>query len=234
MPQESTPIRDTLLALSEPTYRDFTAKLTPTISPSQVIGIRLPILRSLAKKLAGSPEANKFLQDLPHTYLEENHLHGLLIEQIGTYEATITALDRFLPYVDNWATCDTMHPKILGKHLPELSAKIPTWLASSHPYMIRYGIGMRMAHFLDDAFTPAIAQEIASVRSEEYYVNMMIAWFFATALAKQYDAILPILEARQLPPWTHNKTIQKAIESFRISADQKTYLRTLKVGKGGK
>jgi len=231
MPQESNPIRGTLLSLAEPSYRDFTAKLTPTIDPSQVIGIRLPVLRVLAKRIAGSPEASAFLLDLPHAYLEENHLHGLLIERIGSYEATIEALDRFLPYVDNWATCDTMHPKTLGKHIEELSAKIPSWIHSPHPYMIRYGVGMRMTHFLDEAFTPAIAQEVAAIRSEEYYVNMMVAWFFATALAKQYDAILPIIEARTLPPWTHNKTIQKAIESFRITGEQKAYLRTQKVSK---
>jgi len=233
MMDESLKIREKLLALGEPGYREFTAKLIPTVDPSTIIGIRLPLMRSLIKELAGTPEAEAFLQVLPHKYYEENTLHGILIERIGTYDRTIEALDRFLPYVDNWATCDTMNPKIFRKHHAELAGKIPEWIHSDHTYTIRFGVGMRMAHFLEDDYQPDIAREVASIVSDEYYVNMMIAWFFATALAKRYDDILPMIESGKLPVWTHNKTIQKAVESFRITEDQKAYLKSLRIRKKG-
>ena len=226
---ESRTIRERLFALGEPGYRDFTAKLIPTVDPSTIIGVRMPLMRSLIREFAGTPEAASFLNEIPHMYYEENTLHGSLIGSIGDYGQTIEALDRFLPYVDNWATCDTMSPKIFRKHHAELSAKIPEWIHSDHPYTIRFGVGMRMAHFLEDDYRPEIAEEVASIVSDEYYVNMMIAWFFATALAKRYEDILPILETGRLSVWTHNKTIQKAVESYRITNEQKTYLRSLRI-----
>ena len=226
---DSHKIREKLLALGEPGYRDFTAKLIPTIDPSTIIGVRSPLMRSLTKELAGTPDAEAFLAELPHKYYEENTLHGVLIERIGSYDRTIEAIDRFLPYVDNWATCDTMSPKIFKKHHAELSGKIPEWIHSDHTYTIRFGVGMRMAHFLEEDYRSDIADEVASIVSDEYYVNMMTAWFFATALAKRYDDILPVIESRRLSVWTHNKTIQKAVESYRITEDQKTYLKSLRI-----
>ncbi len=222
-------VTEKLLALGEPAYRDFLAKLIPTVDPSTIIGIRSPLMRSLTKELAGTPDAEAFLAELPHKYYEENTLHGILIERIGSYDRTIEAIDRFLPYVDNWATCDTMSPKIFKKHHAELAGKIPEWIHSDHTYTIRFGVGMRMAHFLEEDYRPDIADEVASIVSDEYYVNMMIAWFFATALAKRYDDILPVIESRRLSVWTHNKTIQKAVESYRITEDQKTYLKSLRI-----
>ena len=222
-------VTEKLLALGEPAYRDFLAKLIPTVDPSTIIGIRSPLMRSLTKELAGTPDAEAFLAELPHKYYEENTLHGILIERIGSYDRTIEAIDRFLPYVDNWATCDTMSPKIFKKHHAELAGKIPEWIHSDHTYTIRFGVGMRMAHFLEEDYRPDIADEVASIVTDEYYVNMMIAWFFATALAKRYDDILPVIESRRLSVWTHNKTIQKAVESYRITEDHKTYLKSLRI-----
>lgn len=191
--------------------------------------IRTPELRKFAKAFAQKPEATKFLQILPHKYYEENNLHGFLIETMKDYGQVIAALDAFLPFVDNWATCDLMSPKIFQKHLPELLEQIKIWVASDHTYTIRFGIEMLMTFFLDEQFQPEYLALVAGVHSEEYYVNMMIAWFFATALAKQYDAVLPFIQQGCLEPWTHNKAIQKAVESYRISDDQKTYLKSLKI-----
>lgn len=230
---DSNTIRERLLALGEPGYRDFTAKLIPTVDPSVIIGVRVPLMRALVRKLAGTPEADAFLREIPHLYYEENTLHGILIGRIGEYERTIEAIDRFLPYVDNWATCDTMSPKVFGKHHAELASKIPEWIHSDHAYTIRFGVGMRMAHFLGEDYDPSIAEEAASIASDDYYVKMMVAWFFATALAVRYDDILPVLESERLPAWTHNKTIQKAVESYRITDEQKRYLKTLRIGKKG-
>lgn len=220
-----------LFALQDIQYRDFHSKLMPTVDPATIIGVRTPALRKFAKSFAKTPEAAEFLRIFPHEYYEENNLHGFLIEAIRDYDAAIAALDAFLPYVDNWATCDLMCPKVFQKHLPELAEQIPIWLASDHPYTIRFGIGMLMRFYLDEAFEPVYLDQVAGVRHEEYYVKMMVAWYFATALAKQYDATLPYLEQRRLEPWTHNKAIQKAVESYRITGEQKTYLRTMKVKK---
>ena len=218
-----------LFELRDPKYRDFQCKLMPTVDPDTVIGVRTPELRKLAKTFRKEPEAAEFLKILPHKYYEENNLHGFLIETMKDYGQVIAALDAFLPYVDNWATCDLMRPKIFRKHLPELREQIRRWMASDHVYTIRFGIEMLMTFFLDDQFQPEYLDWVAGVHSEEYYVNMMIAWYFATALAKQYDASLPYLRERCLEPWTHNKTIQKAIESYRITDEQKAYLRSMKV-----
>ena len=221
-------IQSRLFALQDLKYQAFQSKLIPTICPDTVIGVRTPALRKLAKELSGTPEATAFLQQLPHAYYEENNLHGLLICQMKDYGQTIAAVDAFLPHIDNWATCDLLNPKIFRVHLTELYEKIQTWVHASHPYTIRFGIGMLMSFYLDQAFSPAYPALVAEIRSDEYYVNMMIAWYFATALAKQYEAVLPYLQQHRLARWTHNKAIQKAIESDRITAEQKLYLRTLK------
>ncbi len=222
-------IRSDLFALQDKAYRDFHSKLIPSVNPENIIGVRTPVLRKYAKQLSKTPQAEEYLKLLPHKYYDENNLHGFLIEDIKDYDAVITALDAFLPYVDNWATCDMMSPKFFQKHLPELLVKIREWITSDHTYTIRFGIGMLMKYYLDEAFSSEYPDMVAAVRSEEYYVNMMIAWYFATALTKQYDAVLPYLENHRLSRWTHNKAIQKAIESYRITAGQKVYLRSLKM-----
>lgn len=222
-------IRARLMALQDEKYKAFQCKLIPTVDPATVIGVRTPALRALGRELRGTPEAAAFIQILPHFYYEENNLHGYFIETMRDYAACVAAIDAFLPYVDNWATCDLVTPKVFKKHLPELYGKIQEWTSSGQTYTIRFGVEMLMCFFLDEAFFPETLALAANLRSEEYYVNMMIAWYFATALAKQYDAALPYIENRRLAKWTHNKAIQKSIESYRITDEQKAYLRTLKV-----
>lgn len=210
-------------------YAAFQAKLTPGIEEDRFIGIRVPVLRAFAKEYTKEAEHHVFLQQLPHSYYDENMLHGLLISQEKDYEECVRLTDAFLPYVDNWAVCDIMSPKVFAKHKAELMLKIQEWSRSEHTYTCRFGLGMLMSHFLDKDFLPAYLEIPAVARSEAYYVKMMVAWFFATALAKQWDATIPYLENRQLATWTHNKTIQKAIESYRITDQQKAYLRSLKI-----
>ena len=222
-------IQNELFAMQDTEYRDFHSKLIPNINPDLIIGVRTPELRKYAKLLSKRPEAEAYLAISPHKYYEENNLHGFLIETTKDYCVTFDLLDLFLPYVDNWATCDMIAPKIFKKHLPELLLKIKEWMASDHTYTKRFGMGMLMKFYLEDAFCLEYLDMVASVKSEEYYVNMMIAWFFATALAKHYESTLPYIENHKLAQWTHNKAIQKAIESYRITPEQKTYLRTLKV-----
>jgi len=222
-------IRECLLALSDFEYRDFQAKLMPTVNKEKIIGVRIPLLRSFANKIALKNITTDFLCELPHKYYEEDNLHAFLIEKVQDFETCIIALDEFLPYVDNWATCDTMNPKILGKNTQKLLPHIYRWLSSSHPYTVRYGIGMLMRYYLGDNFKNEYAEAIASLKSDEYYVNMMSAWYFATALAKQYDSILPYIESKKLSAWVHNKTIQKAVESYRIPATKKEYLKSLRI-----
>lgn len=222
-------VQNQLLALQDLQYRNFHCKLMPTVDPETVIGIRTPALRKFARAFAKTPEAAEFMQILPHKYYEENNLHGFLIEAIKDYDRAIAALNAFLPYVDNWATCDLIRPKLFRKHLPELLQQIQIWIASDHTYTIRFGIEMLMSFYLDEQFQSEYLELVSNVRSEEYYVNMMIAWYFATALAKQYEAALPYIQQYRLEPWTHNKAIQKAIESYRITDEQKNYLRGLKV-----
>jgi 3-methyladenine DNA glycosylase AlkD len=222
-------IQRRLFELQDLKYKEFHCKLMPTVNPETVIGVRTPNLRKLAKEYSKTPEALEFLEILPHKYYEENNLHGFLIETIRYYDSAIDAVDTFLPYIDNWATCDLISPKVFKKHLPELYEKIKAWLKSDRTYTVRFGIGMLMSFYLDDNFKPEMLELVAGVRSEEYYINMMIAWYFATALAKQYDAALPYIREQRLEKWTHNKAIQKALESYRISDETKAYLRTLKV-----
>ena len=222
-------VREKLFAMQDLEYRDFQAKLMPGVDPETVIGVRTPELRKFAAAYAKTPEAGEFLRMLPHRYYEENNLHGFLLEKEKDYGQAVEAVERFLPYINNWATCDMMCPKIFGKHLPELLERIKIWIGSGKTYTVRFGLGMLMRYYLDDAFREEYLELAASVRSEEYYVNMMTAWYFATALAKQYEAALPYLTGRRLEAWTHNKAIQKALESRRITPEQKTYLRTLRV-----
>lgn len=222
-------IQKRLFELQDTEYKVFSSKLMPTVDPETVIGVRTPALRKLAKELSKHPEIKDFLNILPHKYYEENNLHGFIIETIKDYDEVITELDKFLPYVDNWATCDLMSPKIFKKHTEELLEKIKIWIASEDTYTIRFGIGMLMSFYLDENFKKKYLTLVSKVKSEEYYVNMMIAWYFATALAKQYDATLPFIEKQKLSKWTHNKAIQKAIESNRIPKDIKEYLKTLKI-----
>lgn len=215
-------------ALQDLKYRDFQAKLMPTVDKSTIIGVRTPALRRLAKEFAKREDVGAFLDALPHGYYDENNLHGFLLCEEKDFDRVITRLDAFLPYIDNWATCDLLSPKVFKKHKAELLPHIRRWLASSKVYTVRFGIEMLMSHYLDEDFTPEYFDWVAVLRSEEYYVNMMIAWYFATALVKQYDTALPILLEQRLMPWTHNKIIQKAIESYRITDEQKAYLRSLK------
>lgn len=222
-------VQGRLFELQDLKYRDFHAKLMPTVSKEYVIGVRTPALRKFAKEFAKTERAEEFLQQLPHEYYEENNLHGFLIAGMKDFGRCIEELDRFLPYVDNWATCDLLSPKIFKKHLPEVLEKIRVWIASEHTYVIRFGIGMLMSFYLDEEFELEYPEMVSKIRSKEYYVNMMIAWYFATALAKQYEAVLPFIENGRLDKWTHNKAIQKAAESYRVTDEQKAYLKTLKI-----
>ena len=224
----SLSLHEMLFTMQDTTYKAFHAGLIPNIAPERIIGIRTPALRRFAAKFARSPLAADFLQTLPHTYYEENNLHAFLIEKMPDYSQTVAALDAFLPFVDNWATCDMMSPAVFKKHRSELIGEIRRWIQSDHAYTVRFGLEMLMKYFLDNAFREEYLALAASVKSDEYYVNMMIAWFFATALAKQYDATVPYLENQCLDVWIHNKTIQKARESLRIISEQKAYLSTLK------
>ena len=224
-------IRNELTNLQDLKYRELQIRTIPTIKPETVIGVRTPELRRMAKQFSLPEETEAFLNDLPHRFFEENQLHAFIISGMKDYQECIRELNRFLPFVDNWATCDQMSPRVFRKHRPELLKEIRKWIGSAETYTIRFGIGMLMEHYLDDDFDAAYPEAVASLRSEEYYVNMMSAWYFATALAKQYEAVLPYLENHRLDEWTHHKTIQKAIESYRITPEQKEYLRTLKTVK---
>lgn len=222
-------ISEELFALQDTEYQVFQSKLMPTIPPETVIGVRTPLLRKLAKELAGTPQAESFLHDLPHRYYEENNLHAFLIEQIRDYDTALAETERFLPYINNWATCDCFCPKVFAKHKAELLIPLRRWLGSDQTYTVRYAMGMLMRYYLDEDFQPEYLAWVAGVHSEEYYLNMMRAWYFATALAKQPDAALPWLTDRRLDVWTHNKTIQKAAESYRISPEMKQQLRELRI-----
>ena len=221
-------IREALLTHADEGYKDFQCPLMPTVDPATVIGVRTPILRRMAKDLRGTAGREALMNDLPHTCFEENQLHAFLIESIHEFDEAVAATDTFLPYVDNWATCDQMAPKVLRTRKALLLDKIKVWLTSDHPYTVRYGMGMLMRHYLDESFDPAYLRLVSSVQSEHYYVRMMVAWYFATALAKQYETTIPYLAEGRLELWVHNKAIQKARESYRISPAQKAYLKTLK------
>ena len=220
-----------LFTLQDVEYGVFQQKLLPTVAPETIIGVRTPALRAYAKELNRREDVGTFLAALPHRYFDENQLHAFLISLGKDYAATLAATDAFLPFIDNWATCDQLSPKVFRRHRAALLPEIERYLASTHTYTIRFGIGLLMEHYLDEDFDPACLARVAALRSGEYYVNMMIAWYFATALAKQFDAALPYLTERRLDVWTHNKTIQKAVESYRVTDEQKARLRALKIAK---
>jgi len=218
-------IEKILFLMGEEKYRDFSTKLMPTVDKNTVIGIRTPLLRKYAKSIENYEE---FLRELPHKYFEENNLHAFLIEREKDFNRCIEKLDEFLPYVDNWATCDSMKPKVLKKEPEKLLRHIKRWIKSGNTYAVRYGINLLMSFYLEEYFDEKHLEIVAKIKSKEYYINMMRAWYFATALAKQYEKTVVLLEKNVLDEWTHNKTIQKAVESFRITKEQKEYLRTLK------
>lgn len=222
-------VQKELLEMQDLKYRDFHSKLMPTVAKEKIIGVRTPNLRKYAGIFAKTEDAAEFMQQLPHEYYEEDNLHGFLIEKIRDYDQCISALDKFLPYVDNWATCDMMSPKVLKKEPEKLLEKIKVWIKAEETYVVRFAIGCLMNYYLEEHFSRECADLVSDVQSEEYYIQMMQAWYFATALAKQYDAILPYLLDGRLNVWVHNKTIQKAVESYRITPEQKTYLKTLKI-----
>lgn len=224
-------IVDLLFEKQDIKYRDFQAPLFPSIEKERMIGVRTPEIKKLAKELYGSEPANKFIETLPHRYFDENQLHAFLISLIKDYESCLKELERFLPYVDNWGTCDQLSPKVFAKHKEELITPIKKWLKSKHTYIVRFAIGMLMQHYLDESFKEEYMELVSKVRSEEYYINMMIAWYFATALAKQYKTAIKYIEGQKLSPWVQNKTIQKAVESYRITLEQKEYLKSLKITK---
>ena len=218
-----------LMELQDTGYRDMQKKIIPTVDPDSIIGVRTPALRALAKEMLKSGDYKSFLNELPHKYFEENQLHAFILSGMKDFDECMDELEKFLPFVDNWATCDQMSPKIFKKHKDELLKHIKVWIKSDKTYTVRFGVGMLMEHFLDDDFDLKYPEMAARIRSDEYYVNMMIAWYFATALAKQYESIIPFIEQKRLAPWKHNKAIQKSVESYRITDEQKAYLKSLKV-----
>ena len=224
-------IVDLLFEKQDIKYRDFQAPLFPSVEKERMIGVRTPELKKLAKELYGSEPANKFIETLPHRYFDENQLHAFLISLIKDYESCLKEVERFLPYVDNWGTCDQLSPKVFAKHKEELIVPIKKWLKSKHTYTVRFAIGMLMQHYLDESFKEEYMELVSKVSSEEYYINMMIAWYFATALAKQYKTAIKYIEGQKLSPWVQNKTIQKSVESYRITPEQKEYLKSLKITK---
>ncbi|MGN0774740.1 MAG: DNA alkylation repair protein [Candidatus Ventricola sp.] len=222
-------LEERLLSMQDIPYRDFQRRLIPGIDPEKIIGVRTAQLRRLARQLRGTQEAADFMAALPHRFFEENQVHAFLIAQEKEFDRCLALVDDFLPYVDNWATCDQLSPKALRTDLPRLMRSIRTWLASDHPYTVRFGVNCLMQWVLADAFDPAQLDMVAALRHEDYYVRLAVAWYFATALALQYDAALPYIVQRRLEPWTHNKAIQKATESFRVLPEHKETLRALKI-----
>ncbi len=221
-------ITEELFALRDKECGRFQAKLIPTVDPKSIIGVRTPALRALAKEHIKAGDIDAFLSQLPHKYFDENQLHVMILSQLKDYGRCIEEVRRFLPYVDNWATCDQLNPKIFAKHKKELLGDIKKWIKSDETYTVRFAAGMLLAHYLDDDFRPEYPKMVSKLRTGEYYVDMMAAWYFATALAKQYDAVIPYIEKNKLSVWVHNKTIQKAVESYRITDEQKIYLKSLK------
>ncbi len=214
-----------LLRHQDPVYQDMQRRLLPTVDPETILGVRTPVLRQLARELE---DGEAFQENLPHRYFEENQIHAFLLERKKDFDKTAQAVEAFLPYVNNWATCDQLRPKAF-RNREKLLPLISKWLASPAPYTVRFGLGMLLCHFLDEDFRPEFLEMAASVKSDEYYVNMMVAWYFATALAKQYDATLPYITGCRLEVWIHNKTIQKAVESFRVPPEHKEFLKTCRI-----
>lgn len=223
-----TEIQQQLFQWQDPQYKSFQEKLVPTVAPERIIGVRLPQLRAYAKELAKDEARGPFLQALPHRYQEEMLLHVLVLLYEKDFERLIAETERVLPYIDNWAVCDTFSPKCFRRHTEELLPYIDRWLVSEHEYTVRFGIKMLMDFYLDEAFSPLYLEKVATVRHDAYYVRMMAAWYFATALAKQYDAAVPYFTEQRLETWTHSKAIQKAVESYRVTDEHKAYLKTLR------
>lgn len=224
-----TPIQEKLFELQDLMYRDFHSKLMPTVSKEKIIGVRVPELRKFAKEFNKSDLKTDFLNTLPHEYYEEDNLHAFLIEQIKDFDECISALDNFLLYVDNWATCDMMTPKVLSINPEKLYEKIDGWAKSEHTYTVRFAIVTLMKFFMDERLDKKHLNLLLSIKSDEYYINMAIAWYLATALSSRWDLVIPYIENQNFSKWVHNKAIQKANESYRITKDQKEYLKTLKV-----
>ncbi len=224
-----TDINDRLFELRDEKYAEFQQKLTPTLTREDFVGVRTPQLRKLAKDLSRREDIADFLSALPHKYFDENQLHSFIISLQKDFDDCIALTEQFLPYVNNWATCDQLSPKIFAKHRTSLLPYIDRWLTSEHTYTVRFAVGMLMQHFLGEGFRTEYADRVAQIRSEEYYINMMRAWYFATALAKNYDTVLPYIEEKQLDKWTHNKAIQKSVESCRITDEQKSFLKSLRI-----
>ena len=221
-------VQKMLFQLQDVQYRDFQSKLIPTVEFSRMIGVRTPDIRKLAKEICRRPDVSDFLNELPHSYFDEDQLHAFILNENKDFHDCMELLCRFLPYINNWATCDQLSPKVFKKHHGELLVYIKKWLKSKHVYTIRFGIGMLMHHFLDDDFEQSYPEMVSRIHSDEYYVNMMIAWYFATALAKQYESVISYFEEKKLGTWTHHKAIQKSLESYRIPEDHKQYLWQLK------
>ncbi len=215
----------TLFALKDSEYRDFQARLIPTVSKDTIIGVRVPQLRKVASNLIKNNAYGEFFEELPHKYYDENMLHSILISKIKDFDKAMKATDDFLPFIDNWAVCDTLSPKVFSENKKELLNRIKNWCDSKETYTCRFGIKMLMSHFLDKDFKPEYLSIPAKIKSDEYYVNMMIAWYYATALAKKWDQTIPYIDNRTLEQWIHNKTIRKSIESLRVTPEQKSYLR---------
>ncbi|MDD2217065.1 MAG: DNA alkylation repair protein [Eubacteriales bacterium] len=218
-----------LFEMKDEGYREFHSRLIPTVNKEFIIGVRIPQLRKFAKELSKIPNVEAYMDVLPHKYYEENNLHAFLIENVGDYKKTMALTERFLPHIDNWATCDSFSPKIFKKHPEDVYEKIKIWLKSPYVYTVRYAIVLLLSNYLDDKFRQEMLDLVASVRSDEYYINMAIAWYFSIALVKKYDSTLPYIENKKLDKWIHNKAIQKGIESYRISDQTKSYLKTLKI-----
>ena len=218
-----------LFRMRDADYALLQAKNIPTVAADRIIGVRTPALREFAKALYKDRDKEDFLSCTPHQYFDENQLHAFVISLEKDFDKCIAEVDAFLPFIDNWATCDQLSPKAFKREPEKLLQYIQSWIKSDQTYTVRFAIGMLMQHFLDERFEAGYADMVAEVRSEEYYINMMIAWYFATALAKQYERTVPYLEGRRLDGWVHNKAIQKSVESYRITDEQKAYLKTLKV-----
>ena len=222
-------IVDKLFSMQDKKYRELQIKTIPNIDPDTIIGVRTPELRKFAKELFKNNKYKDFIEELPHKYFDENQLHAFIIFESKDYDECINLVNKFLPYINNWATCDQGTSKLFKKHTDELLIEIKKWIKSKETYTIRFGISSLMRYYLDDNFKPEYLEMVSKIKSDEYYVNMMKAWYFATALAKQYDEAIKYIENKKLDIWTHNKTIQKAIESYRITDKQKDYLRSLKI-----
>lgn len=226
---KNTLVSDKLISLADEEYKNFHSKLIPGISEEKILGVRIPAIRKLAKELKAQEISVKFIDSLPHYYYEENNLHAFLIEQITDIDSALEETEKFLPYIDNWATCDSFFPKIFKKHTDILEKKALKWIKSEHCYIVRYGIGIFMRMFLDEHFDMKYPRLISEIKSDEYYVNMMIAWYFTTALSKRYDECLRFIKEKKLDKWIHNKIISKCNDSFRITAEQKSYLKSLRL-----